>query len=81
MSNKKRYICGTTFWAFSKERFSIDAPLRVLIPPQLLKKSQTVQAVVERGIDPPLWMSANLPGGDEANKRHFERYGHRVKCL
>lgn len=43
--------------------------------------AQTVQALVERGIDPPLWMSANLPGGDEANKRHFERYGHRVKYL
>ncbi len=43
--------------------------------------AQTVQALVERRIDPPVWMSANLPGGDEANKRYFERYGHRIKYL
>jgi uncharacterized phosphosugar-binding protein len=43
--------------------------------------AQTVQVLVDRGIEPPVWMSANLPGGDEANQRYFERYGHRVKYL
>lgn len=43
--------------------------------------AQTVQVLVGRGIEPPVWMSANLPGGDEANRRYFERYGHRVKYL
>lgn len=43
--------------------------------------AQTVQVLVDRRIEPPVWMSANLPGGDEANQRYFERYGHRVKYL
>ncbi len=43
--------------------------------------AQTVHTLAERRIDPPVWMSANLPGGDEANKRYFERFGHRVKYL
>jgi uncharacterized phosphosugar-binding protein len=43
--------------------------------------AQTVQVLVDRKIEPPVWMSANLPGGDKANQRYFERYGHRVKYL
>lgn len=35
----------------------------------------------EMGIDPPLWMSANLPGGDEKNKVLEEMYFPRVKHL
>ncbi len=44
----------------------------------------TLGAVVklaERGIDPPIWQSANSPGGDEANARHLERYRGRIKKL
>jgi uncharacterized phosphosugar-binding protein len=41
----------------------------------------TVEELVRRGIEPPIWMSANLPGGDEANRKHFEKYGSRVKFL
>lgn len=33
------------------------------------------------GIDPPLWMSANLPGGDENNRRYEEEYFPRIKHL
>jgi uncharacterized phosphosugar-binding protein len=40
-----------------------------------------VKTLLERGIEPPLWMSANLPGGDEANLRHEEKYYPRVKHL
>lgn len=41
----------------------------------------TVEALVRRGIDPPVWMSANLPGGDEANRKHFDKHLQRVKFL
>lgn len=30
--------------------------------------AQTVSVLSAKGIEPPLWLSANLPGGDEANK-------------
>ena len=33
------------------------------------------------GIDPPIWMSANMPGGDAANKALEEKYFMRVKHL
>ena len=41
----------------------------------------TVEELVKRGISPPVWMSANLPGGDEANRKHFAKHLHRVKYL
>jgi uncharacterized phosphosugar-binding protein len=40
-----------------------------------------VEELVKRGIEPPVWMSANLPGGDEANQKHFDKHLQRVKFL
>lgn len=41
----------------------------------------TVEELVRRGVEPPIWTSSNIPGGDEANRKHFEKYGKRVKYL
>jgi uncharacterized phosphosugar-binding protein len=41
----------------------------------------TVEELVRRGIEPPVWMSANLPGGDEANRKHFDKHLRRIKFL
>ncbi len=30
---------------------------------------------------PPVWASANMPGGDKANKQLEEKYSHRIKHL
>ncbi|WP_396448543.1 SIS domain-containing protein [Actinomadura sp.] len=35
----------------------------------------------ERGVDPPRWTSANVPGGDEMNAALLARYRHRVPEL
>ena len=42
---------------------------------------ETVKQLVELGVEPPLWMSANLPGGDEANRRLEEKWIPRIKHL
>jgi uncharacterized phosphosugar-binding protein len=42
---------------------------------------ETVKRMVEMGVQPPLWMSANLPGGDEANRSLEEKYIPRIKHL
>lgn len=42
---------------------------------------ETVAQLVARGVQPPLWMSANLPGGDEANRANEEKYIPRVRHL
>ncbi|WP_418666037.1 sugar isomerase domain-containing protein [Allofournierella sp.] len=34
-----------------------------------------------RGVQPPFWHSANVPGGDEANRKYLERYSPRIKML
>ena len=36
---------------------------------------------VERGIVPPVWNSANAPGGDEKNAAYLAKYKPLVKCL
>jgi uncharacterized phosphosugar-binding protein len=42
---------------------------------------ECVKACVARGIVPPVWSSANIPGGDEKNKALRAKYNSRVKFL
>jgi uncharacterized phosphosugar-binding protein len=42
---------------------------------------ECVKESVRRGITPPVWSSANIPGGDEKNKSLREKYNSRVKFL
>jgi len=40
-----------------------------------------IEMLAARGIEPPIWQSANSPGGDEANARHVAAYRDRIKKL
>jgi uncharacterized phosphosugar-binding protein len=40
-----------------------------------------VEKLVRADVDPPVWVSANAPGGDAWNKRLLERYLHRIRHL
>jgi len=40
-----------------------------------------VQQLVQAGMDPPVWVSANAPGGDAWNKRLLEKYLPRIRHL
>lgn len=42
---------------------------------------EAVAEMVRRGLEPPIFRSANLPGGDEYNAKLIERYRSRVKDL
>jgi uncharacterized phosphosugar-binding protein len=42
---------------------------------------EIVKALKGMGVEPPIWTSANLPGGDEKNRRHEEKYIPLVKHL
>lgn len=42
---------------------------------------EAIGDLASRGIDPPIWQSANSPGGDEANRRHLDTYVARIKKL
>lgn len=42
---------------------------------------KAAEKLAARGITPPVWMSANMPGGDQANKALEEKYFYRVKHL
>lgn len=43
--------------------------------------ARTVEHLVRKGITPSVWMSINMPGGDEANKRYIDKYFERIKHL
>jgi uncharacterized phosphosugar-binding protein len=43
--------------------------------------AEAVQLLVQEGVTPPIWMSGNAPGGDEANARFIERFKGRIKKL
>ncbi len=46
-----------------------------------LLEIETIRQCVERGINPPVWNSANTPGGDEKNAAYVKKYKPRVKSL
>ena len=46
-----------------------------------LLEIETVKQCIDRGIKPPVWSSANTPGGDEKNAAYLEKYRPRVKML
>jgi uncharacterized phosphosugar-binding protein len=43
--------------------------------------AETINLLVLRGIDPPVWKSANSVGGDEYNRKYYEKYVGLVKHL
>ncbi len=46
-----------------------------------LLEIETVSQCVKQGITPPVWSSANTPGGDEKNADYLKKYRPRVKML
>ena len=42
---------------------------------------RTVEKLVAMGIEPPVWVSGNMPEGDAKNRRWHEKYDPRVKHL
>jgi uncharacterized phosphosugar-binding protein len=42
---------------------------------------ETVKQLAVKGVEPPLWMSANLPGGDAANRQLEEKWIPRIRHL
>ena len=43
--------------------------------------AETIHELIKMGIDPPVWKSANSPGGDEYIKKYIDRYRKRIKYL
>lgn len=46
-----------------------------------LLEIETVRQCIERNITPPLWNSANVPGGDEKNAALIKKYKPLIKSL
>lgn len=42
---------------------------------------ETAKVCLEKGIEPPFWRSANVPGGDEFNQKNLKKYSSRIKML
>ncbi len=42
---------------------------------------ETARLCLEDGVTPPMWKSANVPGGDAFNKANIEKYKPRIKML
>lgn len=42
---------------------------------------ETIKKCIDNGITPPVWSSANTPGGDQVNAKYLDKYFSRVKCL
>ncbi len=43
--------------------------------------AQTTQILLEKGVEPPVWLSAHLPGAMEHNLELLEKYRGRIRLL
>ncbi len=43
--------------------------------------AQTVELLVKRGLNPPIWVNAFDEGGIQKNNEYIQKYARRVKCL
>jgi uncharacterized phosphosugar-binding protein len=70
--------------AFRVEGFDVPlAPTSTIVDAYIAHR-MVIEAVAEmlrRGLQPPVFRSANLPGGDEFNRAIIKRYRNRVKDL
>lgn len=59
------------------------APVSTIICAFILQAvvARAVEILLSHGIKPEVWMSSNIPGGDEANRRYLEKYFDVVKSL
>lgn len=59
------------------------APVSTMLSSFLLHSLvlHAVADLVNREIDPPIWRSGNIAGGDEANQRHIDRFIGRIRAL
>ena len=42
---------------------------------------RTVEKLIEKGANPPIIKSLNIPGGDDANQKYIDKYARLVKAL
>jgi len=40
-----------------------------------------IEKLIEKEVNPPIWKSGNIPGGNEANDKYREKYVKLVKSL
>lgn len=59
------------------------APVSTIVNAFILQSliARVVEILVEKGIEPEVWMSANVPGGIEKNKKYVEKYTDVLKPL
>lgn len=43
--------------------------------------AQVVKNLLERGVEPPVWISMNVPGGPEHNQKYIEKYFNRIRHM
>ncbi|MEM4913099.1 MAG: SIS domain-containing protein [Desulfurococcaceae archaeon] len=59
------------------------SPVSTIINAFILQSlvARVVEKLVEKGIEPEVWMSANIPGGIKKNKKYVEKYISIIKPL
>ncbi|MGQ4891307.1 MAG: sugar isomerase domain-containing protein [Candidatus Njordarchaeia archaeon] len=66
-----------------KEQDVRAAPASTIATATILNSivARIVQLYLEKELKPPIWVSSNLPWGDEHNKKYLEKYKKLIKYL
>ncbi|MEZ0345885.1 MAG: SIS domain-containing protein [Infirmifilum sp.] len=59
------------------------APVSTIVCAFILQAitARVVEKLLEKGVKPEVWMSSNVPGGDEANRSYIHKYLEKIKYL
>lgn len=59
------------------------APISTITDGYIVRRIEieAIQELIRLGHEPPVWVSANSPNGDELNAQYIEKYFYRVKAM
>ncbi len=59
------------------------APISTITDGYIVRRIEieAIKAILAEGREPPVWVSANNPDGDEKNERYLQKYFYRIKLF
>ena len=59
------------------------APVSTMTDGYIVRRMEieAIKYMLSKGFKPPVWVSANLPGGDKINDKHINQYYNKIKIM
>lgn len=66
------------------ERYEVPiSPISTITHGYIVRRIEieSITYMLSKGFDPPVWVSANVQGGDDINEKYISKYYDRIKLM